>query len=186
MISVDAGTYVWFSFLVLFLPLDLVLSAVSAAVFHEACHVLLLKLLRGKIVKIRLSVRGCEIESTSPGDWQSLLSILAGPVGSLSLLLLRRSFPKIALCGLFQGLYNLLPLDGGRALSLLLDRVSPQKTEHILLWTGRIVCGFLAAVIIWWEYLTYVDALSACLALFWIMKMLPRKIPCKPSQIGVQ
>ena len=51
-----------------------------------------------------------------------LVCVLAGPAASLLLLLLVRPFPRLALCGFVQGVYNLLPLgrlDGARAVACL-------------------------------------------------------------------
>ncbi len=55
---------------------------------------------------------------------KSVICILSGPMGSLLLFLFVRWIPRIAFCGLLQGIYNLLPiypLDGGRVVRCMLD-----------------------------------------------------------------
>ena len=121
--------------MLLLLPLDWLLSAVTAAVFHEFCHIAAVRLFGGSVRKISVSCSGCVIDCSELEDPAKVLSILAGPAGSLSLLCVRGLVPQIAVCGLLQGLYNLLPvlpLDGGRVLELLLLRVLPKQTAAIL------------------------------------------------------
>ena len=71
---------------------------------------------------------------------RELLAAAAGPVGSLSLMLMGRFFPRLALCGLVQGLFNLLPiypLDGGRILRRALELALPDRAAAaITCWTG--------------------------------------------------
>ena len=179
MIRTDAACYLWLAALLLLLPLDWVISAFTAALIHELCHIAALLLLGGKISSIRISVRGCILEAASLGDIASLGSILAGPAGSLALLLFSGVLPKIAVCGLFHGLYNLLPLlplDGGRALQLLLNRFCPVYADTALKWTGRLVCVVIAAGAI-----RYVGLIPGLPAILWIIPLFPRKTPCKPS-----
>lgn len=135
MISCAPGCYLFFAGLLLLVPLDWLLSAMTAALVHEFFHIVAVLLFGGQIRNIHLSVSGCRIDCSEWKDIHKILSILAGPAGSFSLLLFRRVFPKIAVCGLLQGLYNLLPvlpLDGGRILQILLERVFPEKSDQIL------------------------------------------------------
>lgn len=189
MIHADAGIYIWLAALLLFLPFDWVVSAFTAALIHEICHIVTLLMLGGKIRKVRISVSGCVMEATSPGDFVSLCSILAGPAGSIALLLFCRMAPKIAVSGLFHGVYNLLPLmplDGGRALLLILNRICPLYADIVFLWVGRFICVVVFSVAVWCTYALNCGVMPIYIAIFWIMKLLPRKIPCKPSGIGVQ
>ena len=135
MISCNPVVYFLFTGLLLLVPLDWLLSAMTAALVHEFCHIIAVKIFGGQIRRIHFSITGCRIECSQWKDVHKILSILAGPAGSFSLLLFRRVFPKIAVCGLLQGLYNLLPvlpLDGGRILQILLDRILPGKGHQIL------------------------------------------------------
>lgn len=135
MIRCSSFCYTLGAALLLLLPLDWLLSAITAALVHEGCHLLAVRLFGGRIFVIRIGIGGCVIESGELEWIYSLFAILAGPVGSLSLLAFRRFLPKIAVCGMIQGLFNLLPvlpLDGGRILQLLLCRWIPDKEDAIL------------------------------------------------------
>lgn len=94
-----------------------------AAGVHELGHALAVVLSRGKILRLSLGASGARMETTPLSYRQEALCALAGPLAGLSLLLVRRYAPWLALWGLMQSLYNLLPvypLDGGRALRALL------------------------------------------------------------------
>ena len=189
MICTDAYLYLWLAALLLFLPLDWVLSAFTAALIHELCHIAVLRMLGGKIRRMRISVSGCVLDAESPGDFISFCSILAGPLGSMGLLMLAEFLPKIAVCGFIHSLYNLLPvlpLDGGRGFQLFLRHVIPKYADTVLLWTGWITCCIVFLTAVWCSAAFSWGITPKILILFWIIQMHPRKIPCKPSGIGVQ
>lgn len=103
----------------LLLPFKWILSWLIAAFFHELCHYLALKLCRIQICSITVGISGAAIETDAMPAYKETISALAGPVGGLCLLFLVRLIPSVAICALFQSLYNLLPifpLDGGRVL----------------------------------------------------------------------
>ena len=189
MIHTDAYLYLWLAALLLFLPADWVLSAFTAALIHEFCHVAVLLMLGGKISQMQISISGCILDAESPGDFASFCSVLAGPLGSMALLMTSGTLPKIAVCGLFHGLYNLLPvlpLDGGRGLHLILSHVIPKYADSVLWWAGWFVCCILLTITVWCSFAFGWGIVPIVLVLFWIIKIFPRKRPCKPSEIGVQ
>ena len=189
MIWTDAAVYLWLAALLLFLPFDWVLSAFTAALIHEFCHAAVLLLLGGKIRRMRVSLTGCVLDAETDRDYVSFFSILAGPFGSMALLILAQPFPKIAVCGFFHGFYNLLPilpLDGGRMLDLILELWIPVYKETVMWWTGWSVCCMLFAAAVWSSLAFSWGIMPILLVLFWIIQMHPRKIPCKQSQIKVQ
>lgn len=171
------------------MPLNWVISAAAAALVHEACHIFAVLLLGGKIRGFSVSVTGCRIETAPLGTMKRIVCILAGPAGSILLFAVRRSFPRIAVCGLIQGIYNLLPvmpLDGGKILKELLDRIFPEKAEKwmhgIQILTGIVVIlsGMLAGI----QF--RMNVLSIIFCLFVHIGIRCRKIPCKENRIGLQ
>lgn len=108
--------------LLLTVPLPILAAAILAAAFHEGCHVLAVRLLGGRIEGCGLTWGGAILDVSGLPRKREALAAAAGPFGSLLLLSLTRWLPTLALCGLAQGLYNLLPvypLDGGRILFCL-------------------------------------------------------------------
>ena len=104
------------------LPPRWLAAAVAAALMHEGCHLAAVRLLGGRTGRIYMGGQGARIDAVLPGKPAELAAILAGPAGSLTLLLLARWIPRIAVCGAVQGLFNLLPvgnLDGARALRIV-------------------------------------------------------------------
>lgn len=112
--------------MLLVLPLRWMLAWAVAAALHELGHLVAVCLLGGRVLEIRAGARGMVMETVPMKPWQTILATAAGPGVSLSLVLLCRWMPRTALCGLAQGLYNLLPiypLDGGRIVRCLFRRV---------------------------------------------------------------
>lgn len=141
----------------LVLPLPWVFGALAAGAFHECCHYFAIRALGGRVSGVAVGPRGAVMELQDLGSVAELLAAAAGPVGSLSLMLLCRLFPRLALCGLVQGMYNLLPvypLDGGRILRCALKRaLSAEKAAAVSCWTGLAAAlaagGFCAAYGFW-------------------------------------
>ena len=185
MILPDAFFCFGAALMLLLLPLDWVLSATTAALIHELCHMLAVILLGGKIRRIQISFTGCRIDTDQMRSLPSILSTLAGPAGSFLLLLWARHLPKIAICALFQGSYNLLPvepLDGGRALRIILNVCCPSVAGRIMAAVRYCLFGAIGVVFFYGKgkFLPVMVCLAVNLAL------LRRKIPCNENRIGLQ
>jgi len=187
--QVDPQAYFFGALLFLLLPLNWLLAALFAAVFHELCHILALKLQGGSIRSIHVHWNGCVIEVERIEEHDPFFSILAGPLGSLTLLFLCRIAPKIAVCGLIQGMYNLIPLmplDGGRLLRDILYCFAPERAENIMRATEVFLrIGIMIGIL----FLLFSQALHpfpGIILVIWNIRLSLRKIPCKPSKIGLQ
>lgn len=165
----------------LVLPLPWLVAAVTAALFHELCHGAVSVALGGSLGGIRLGERGATMEVGGLSNGRELLAAAAGPVGSLGLLLLGRCFPRLALCGLVQGLYNLLPiypLDGGRILFCLIRfRHSEALALKICRRVGALA-GALAGVGLLW--------LGLYPGVILVLWMAAGNITCKDGKLRVQ
>ena len=118
-ICISPAAYLLAAAAILLLPIPLFLSGVLAAAFHEFAHCLALSFFQIPIQEIRIGPLGARICVGAMDPWQELACAAAGPMGSLSLLLLAKQLPLLALFGFVQGIFNLLPIypmDGGRIL----------------------------------------------------------------------
>lgn len=178
MMRLDGMACVLGALMLLLLPLNWLVAMAAAAVFHEACHALAVIACGGKIWGICLDVGGAELVTGPLERRQEWLCALAGPMGSLVLVLLLGLFPRLAICALMQGLFNLLPLyplDGGRILRCLVPG-----------WSGIVErgCGILLLCLgvlgaFWWK----LGLMPVILTVFLWVK---RKKPCKSRRYGVQ
>ena len=189
LIGVDITVYFLAVLCILFIPLFWLFPLVIASVFHELCHILVLLLLKGKITAIRIQADGCRIDTDQIKESRQFLSILAGPLGSLSLILIGGIAPRVAVFGLIQGLYNLipvLPMDGGRLLRLVLYRSDPQRADSIQGWVAISICIFVDLLAIAFSVAVSGGWILLIIVFLWNLKVLPGKTPCKPGRIGVQ
>lgn len=137
----EAWGLFFLAFLLLTMPLGFLAAAVLAAAVHELGHVAAVRLLGGQTGAFRAGPRGAVLEVGGLDPAREMLAAAAGPMASFLLLGLGRFFPEIALCGLGQGLYNLLPiypLDGGRILLGLLRRRKSEEAARGI--TARVSC----------------------------------------------
>ena len=134
--------------LLLTLPLPWLAAALTAACVHELGHLLALRLLGAGRSEIRIGCTGAKIHTSFSEPWRELVCAAAGPAAGLLLLLAARRFPRIAVCGLAQSVYNLLPvypLDGGRMFHSVLEEWLPAKAEKITRVTGQAAAWLLLA-----------------------------------------
>lgn len=187
MIRIDSSACLLAALLLLILPLDWLAALTIAAVIHEASHILVLYLLGGSISKISVRAGGCVIETGSIGEWEQFLSILAGPLGSISLLLLFRAAPKIAICGFLQCLANLipvLPLDGGRLLRLLFYRFCPDKAEKLMALITIGICMLFVFLAIRLMSAASAGPWPLFLAVIWAIRACPEKFLANRHKSG--
>lgn len=154
-LSVSAWALILGAVGILLLPLPWLVSAAFAACFHEACHLMALRLLNGRLMGIRIGGHGAVIRAGELSAPRELICLLAGPVGSLSLLLFARYIPRAAVCALLQSAYNLLPLyplDGGRALRCIARLTLPPDRADRFCAVAENVCR--GVIVICLGYLT--------------------------------
>jgi len=135
----------WAVFLLL-IPLKWLIAAAAAAIIHEGFHIAAVHLLGGSVCRVYITPLGSVIETEGLSGLQEALCAVAGPLGSLLLLLLIRRFPVLGICALVQGGFNLLPvypLDGGRVLLRLLEWCVPDRAEAVCTWIESMVLCLL-------------------------------------------
>lgn len=176
-----------FAAALLLLSGKILLSWLFAVVIHECSHILVIRILRKRIIRIHVGMTGMKIYTEPLSHTQELLCAAAGPAGSLLLLFVMKWMPLAALFGTVQGLYNLLPLypmDGGRILRILCEdsfgMLIGEKVSEVMEWTV-IILILLAAIYIaiMWRY-----------GILAVMGMIPLalkiKSSCKQGREGVQ
>lgn len=183
---IEPGFCFLWAILALVLPLKWLGAVFLAAVLHELGHFLALRLFGVVPSGFRLGMAGAELEIPELSYQQEFVCALAGPTVSFSLLLLRRWFPQLSVCGFVHGGFNLLPiypLDGGRMLrAIAAPLLSPGGADKLLTWVKYGVLGLLVlvfAILHWWEPVAYLLLLVSAKGLF-------GKIPCKRDKLRVQ
>ena len=118
-ISADRGFFPVLALMLLLFPLQFLVGVLLAALIHELGHLLALKIAGGRVLSIRLRSFGARIEAAPMSPGRTALCALAGPAAGALTIFAYKTFPELALAGLVQTVFNLLPvypLDGGRAL----------------------------------------------------------------------
>lgn len=169
-VSLIAGALI-----LLLLPLEWIISCLIAALIHELGHYCAVLLMGGSVHGIKVGAVGTIMDASGLTPKREMVCLLAGPLAGLLTIITIRAYPAVALCGLIQSLYNLLPvypLDGGRLMKNYIlmhggtDRLF-HKVEHFVL-----VLLFLLSVFVRIRF-------GISLFLFFGV-LLFRKTPCKP------
>ena len=182
MIRLQPSALILMAALILLLPLDWLLAAVFAAAAHEFGHLAAIKAFNRHPVSVSVGMLGATIHTGPLTGTAEFLCAAAGPWASLMLLFLCRLFPKLALCGLLQGMFNLIPLyplDGGRMLFCLLRLCSPRRAERIFCIVQRLIlCGiFTFSLLI--GFFGNKGIVPVIFSITVLSRLLLSKIPCK-------
>ena len=117
-VKAEAGFWLVLGLMVLLFPVRILLGLLLAAAVHELGHILAVRLTGGRVLGIRLLARGVRIEAASMEPGPGAVCALAGPAAGALTILAWKWFPELALAGLVQTVFNMIPiypLDGGRA-----------------------------------------------------------------------
>ncbi len=135
-VSVKANTYVYLAILTFLVPVPWMLAWIVAVAFHECCHYLAVRILGGDVYRLSIHIGGIEMQCGTLTERRRILAILCGPASGFLLVLLGRWFPRLALCSWVLSVYNLiplLPLDGGRALEILVSSRTFYCVQKVLI-----------------------------------------------------
>lgn len=147
LVQVSNIAFLGWALLFLLLPLKWMAAVIGAALVHELFHAAAIWALKGRIRSIRIGTFGAELETEGIEGLREAVCAFAGPVGSFLLAAMMRRFPALGLCGLIQGIFNLVPvypLDGGRALLRFLERLWPARADAIA-WFIKLFVLFITA-----------------------------------------
>lgn len=147
---ISIGFCISMALMLLLMPFSWLMAMLLAAFFHELGHLIPIYLLSGQRQDIKLSIAGARIDLPNLDGGKEMICALSGPVAGFFLLFLYELFPKLALCALFQSLYNLLPiypLDGGRALRCFLTIHFPPPIAAGVMYWVTLICKFILFVV---------------------------------------
>ena len=85
--SFSAALLFIFALALLLLPIQWIGAVILAAVFHELCHYAAVRLCGGKINGVAVGLSGAQMGVAGVSAGKELFCALAGPAGSLALLL---------------------------------------------------------------------------------------------------
>lgn len=189
-VSCNGAACVMAALFLLVLPLDWAAAALGAATFHELCHLFAVLCAGGNVYSLHIGMGGAVITASPMNFQKTILTTLAGPLGSLSLLAVSGHMPRLSLCGLVQGVFNLipvLPLDGGRLLHCILEQACmPDRARGIcdaIKWMV-VILAFAAGIWAGWGIKLGIAPVLA--AVFFVFRALDIKIPCKERDPAVQ
>ena len=171
------------------LPLSLFLCFLTAAVFHEIFHYLAVRIVKTPIYSIKVGMFGVSMGTGPMTPGRELLSAAAGPMGSLILAVCYRWIPVTALCALAQCVFNLLPvypLDGWRILKCLLELLRLPGSDRILRGVGILVPVGIGMLCLYACFVYNGGIGVLILGMAVLLRIFPRKTPCKDGLFGVQ
>lgn len=184
---ISVGLFLGLALMLMLLPLQWIIAALTAAAFHELCHLMCLRICGGKVTGFSFGRMGAIIDAAPVSPGKELVCALAGPLGSLLLLIFLRIFPRLAICGAFHAAFNLLPvypLDGGRALRCALQLLSPNRWTKTFMIFQRVFLLGLTLLSLWAFFVKGLGPLPAFfVVLLWSNV---KNTPCKADYLQVQ
>lgn len=166
------------------LPIPWLFSWIIAALIHEVGHIISLKILQVPIHRITADINGTYIETGFLPPCAEFVCALAGPLsGFVCFIVFLKLFPLLAVCGLVQSLYNLLPYpnyDGGRILSVVLNRFLSARTA-LFAYRGITICSTAVLLFLglyFWLVLK-LGLIALIICMIPVLKTGITKIPCK-------
>ncbi len=189
-ISVKTEYYFIAALALLQIPFKWIVAWFFASVFHELCHFTGLRLCGCRVFRILVGVNGTLMDTDLCDDTKEILSALSGPVGSFALIFAGSWFPRLAVCGLFQCAYNLIPiypLDGGRAFRSCLHKLFSEKTSRqIEIWVENSVLILFLLLGMYCVLCLKLGLIPLLFAGILIIKNKWGKCTCKEQPLGVK
>lgn len=190
LISVKPEYYIILALSLLVIPIQWISAWMIASIFHECCHYIALKLSGCRLFRVQVSLNGIVMDTDLADESREIFCALAGPLGGLLLILVGRWCPRVALCGTFQSVYNLIPiypLDGGRAACGILRKLFAEKTsKQIQKWLENSVLLVFLLLGIYSALCLKLGLIPLVLALILILKNKQGKCTCKERTLGVK
>lgn len=188
--AVSPYLILFFPVVLLIIPIPWICAAVCSIVIHEACHILVARLLGKRIACISINSDGAEILMDNMSCIEELIVAAAGPCSCIFALFLAQHFPRFAVCSVVHSLYNLLPLypsDGGRMIysfaKLLFSANTAQKLYKAIEKLFWILIFFAAAVAI---IFCHIGPLPVATGAILVIRQYKRKNSCKDDKLRVQ
>lgn len=170
--------------LIMTVPVKWLFASAMAAMVHELGHICAVRLCGGEIRNVEIRLGSVCMHAAPMKPWCSIVCMAAGPVMSFALVSLIHFLPRVAICGLVQGLFNLLPvmpLDGGRLLRELTGLVWKPETAARICNAVEIAALTALAVVL------LIGKAGVFAVLFYLAFLCNRiKRPCKESKMRVQ
>ena len=185
----DPLVCILWAIMLLLLPLRWLVAVAIAALFHEMSHYIAVVLCGGRIHGFR-AARGSMILDVGMMSWRSeLVCAIAGPLGSLILILLIRWMPLIGFCACVQFVYNMIPLfplDGGRIVRCICNIVFLNNGEIVWMWFEKVLILLVLVASVWIAFWYDLGFFPILITLTTVLRSILGKIPCKEASMRVQ
>lgn len=189
-ISVKPEYYIVLAMTLLLIPFKWICAWIIASLFHELCHYAALRFSGCRLFRIQIGINGTVMDTDLFGNTKEILCALSGPAGSLLLILTGRWFPRLAVCGLFQCAYNLIPiypLDGGRAVRSFLHKIfSEERSQLIEKWVENSVLILFLLMGLYAAFCLQLGFIPIIFSIILIIKNKWGKCTCKERSLGVK